>query len=67
MDYFDLAAIWDVTDYATIRLGVNNLTDEAPPLAGNKAGPSINGNGNTFPGFYDALGRYWFIGASIGF
>lgn len=67
VDYFDLAGIWDVTDYATIRLGVNNITDEAPPIAGNRAGPSINGNGNIFPGRYDALGRYWFIGASVGF
>jgi outer membrane receptor protein involved in Fe transport len=67
MDYFDLAAIWDVTDYATIRAGVNNLTDEEPPIVGSAAGPQDNGNGNTFPGAYDALGRYWFIGASIGF
>ena len=67
MDYFDLAAIWDVTDWATLRAGVNNLTDEEPPIAGNAAGPSINGNGNTFPGMYDALGRYWFVGVSVGF
>ena len=67
IDYFDLAAVWDVTDWATLRAGVNNLTDEEPPIAGNAAGPSINGNGNTFPGMYDALGRYWFVGVSVGF
>jgi outer membrane receptor protein involved in Fe transport len=67
VDYFDLSAIWDVTDFATIRAGINNLTDEEPPIAGSAAGSSINGNGNTFPGMYDALGRYWFIGASVGF
>jgi len=67
MNYVDLAAIWDVTEWATIRAGVNNVADKAPQIAGNAAGPSINGNGNTFPGMYDALGRYWFIGASIGF
>ena len=67
IDYFDLAAVWDVTDWATVRAGVNNLTDEEPPIAGNAASPSINGNGNTFPGMYDALGRYWFVGVSVGF
>ena len=65
--YFDLAAIWYYNDYTSIRVGVNNLFDKAPPLAGNAAGPSIAGNGNTFPGLYDALGRYWFVGVSVGF
>ena len=66
-NYVDIAGIWDVTDWATLRAGVNNVSDSSPPVAGNAAGPSINGNGNVFPGMYDALGRYWFIGASVGF
>ena len=66
-NYLDIAGIWDVTDWATLRAGVNNVADSAPPVGGNGAGPSINGNGNVFPGMYDALGRYWFVGASIGF
>ncbi len=65
--YFDLAAIWNYKEYTSLRVGVNNLFDTAPPLAGNAAGPSIAGNGNTFPGLYDALGRYWFVGVSVGF
>jgi outer membrane receptor protein involved in Fe transport len=57
-NYFDLSAIWDVTDTVTVRLGVNNLLDAAPPLW-------LSGdNGNTF-GSYDALGRYWFTGLSL--
>jgi len=67
INYFDLSALWDVTEWATVRAGINNLTDKAPPVAGNAAGPSNQGNGNTFPGMYDALGRYWFLGVSIGF
>jgi outer membrane receptor protein involved in Fe transport len=66
-NYVDIAGIWDVTDWATLRAGVNNVSDASPPVAGNAAGPSINGNGNVFPGMYDALGRYWFFGASVGF
>ena len=26
---------------------------------------TIGGNGNVFPGYYDALGRYWFVRASV--
>lgn len=66
-NYFDLAAIWNVTDYATIRAGVNNLTDEEPVFAGFNAGAGIQGNGNTFPGMYDALGQYWFLGGAVQF
>ena len=65
--YFDLAAIWDYTESISLRVGINNLFDKAPPIAGGAAGPSINGNGNTFPGLYDALGRYGFIGLSVDF
>ncbi len=67
MNYFDLSGSWDVTDYASVRLGVNNLFDEEPAFAGFNAGPSNNGNGNTFPGLYDALGQYWFLGGELKF
>ena len=68
IDYFDVAGIWDIFDEtASIRLGVNNVLDEEPPIAGGAAGPSNNGNGNVFPGMYDALGRYWYLGVTVGF
>ena len=64
-DYLDLSGIWDVTDMITIRAGIQNVTDEDPPWT--DAGPSIFGNGNTFAGAYDALGRYYFIGGTFQF
>lgn len=67
INYFDLAGSWDVMEGTSIRLGVNNVFDKQPPIAGNAAGPSINGNGNVFPGMYDALGRYMFVGVSVAF
>ena len=68
IDYFDLAGVWDIMDDTiSLRAGVNNIMDEEPPIAGNAAGPSINGNGNVFPGMYDALGRYYFLGATVRF
>ena len=65
--YFDLSAVWNATDNTQVRFGINNLFDEEPPIAGNGAGPSISGNGNTFPGMYDALGQYWFLAAGVTF
>ena len=50
-----------LNDKLRVRLGVNNVLDEAPPIIGvdNIAAPPT-GNGNTFPGVYDSLGRYLF-------
>ena len=33
-----------------------------PPIVGESGR-----GGNTFPGLYDALGRYWFVGVSVAF
>jgi outer membrane receptor protein involved in Fe transport len=65
--YIDLAAIWAFTDYASLRMGINNVFDREPPIPGQEAGPGISGNGNTFPGLYDVLGRYFFIGLTANF
>jgi outer membrane receptor protein involved in Fe transport len=61
--YFDLAAIWDITDWVSVRGGVNNILDEEPPITQN--GVTLRNNGNTYPGAYDALGQYWFLAASF--
>ena len=65
--YIDLAAIWDFRNNASLRIGINNLFDREPPIAGQEAGPSLSGNGGTFPGLYDVLGRYLFIGLTANF
>jgi len=64
-NYWDLGAIYQMNEEVTFRAGVQNVLDREPPLA--DGGPSIFGNGNTFPGTYDALGRYIFLGASMSF
>ena len=65
VSYIDLAGIWNVTEKIEVRAGVNNVFDQEPPIVGQAAGPSIFGNGNTFPGLYDALGRYWFAAVGL--
>jgi outer membrane receptor protein involved in Fe transport len=63
--YLDMSGIWDLNEMVTLRAGVQNVTDEDPPFT--DAGPSIFGNGNTFAGVYDALGRYYFVGGTFKF
>lgn len=62
--YFDLAATWQVLDNARLRVGVNNIFDNDPPLT---ASAGTTGNGNTYPQTYDALGRYFFLGLTANF
>ena len=64
-NYFDLAGSWAVTDYASVRMGINNIFDERPPYV--PQGVTARENGNTYPGTYPALGQYLFVGASLQF
>jgi outer membrane receptor protein involved in Fe transport len=61
----DIAGTWNYSDSLILRAGVNNLLDRDPPLVPN--GPSGEANGNTYPGQYDALGRYLFAGFTYTF
>lgn len=69
--YFDLTLTADIGDHFTWRLGATNILDRQPPLVTsstvNSACSSIVCNGNTYPGTYDALGRYIFTGITMNF
>jgi iron complex outermembrane recepter protein len=58
-DYFDLGASYDfsdgVLDGLQLRAGVENLTDEDPPIFPSYA------QGNTDPSQYDVLGRRYYL------
>ncbi len=61
--YFDLAATWRLGRRFEFRAGVNNLFDIDPPVVGlNSVGLFPVVNGNTYPGLYDSLGRFVFVG-----
>lgn len=66
-NYFDIAGNWQPKDNVNIRFGVNNVTDEDPPLSTNTHVGAGFGNGNTFPQVYDATGRYVFFGTTLDF
>jgi outer membrane receptor protein involved in Fe transport len=65
-NYLDLVANVTVHNNLNFRVGVNNVFDKDPPLAGSNL-PGTVGNGNTFPQVYDALGRFVFVGLSADF
>jgi outer membrane receptor protein involved in Fe transport len=66
MSYFDLTLTARVQQRLNLRLGVNNIFDKDPPLAGDFVS-QVTGNGNTYPQVYDALGRYLFAGFTVDF
>ncbi|MGL5838405.1 MAG: TonB-dependent receptor domain-containing protein [Sphingorhabdus sp.] len=65
-NYFDLLFSVPLKDTIGFRLGVNNILDNDPPLV-SQASLGGFGNGNVFPGTYDHLGRYVFVGLTADF
>ena len=64
-NYLDLTGTFNLYKNIRMELGINNLADKAPPIVTgvdcSTASPAgANCNGNTFPGVYDAMGRYLF-------
>jgi iron complex outermembrane recepter protein len=74
-NYIDLSATYTLMDRINLRAGVNNVFDNDPPRitsgngarAGSNLCPAGPCNGNTYPGTWDALGRYIWMGATIDF
>lgn len=64
-DYLDIAGSYTFLESYTVRLGINNVLDDDPPLSAQVG--SGAGNGNTYPQVYDALGRYVFMGLTAKF
>lgn len=63
--YFDLSAVWQVRPGVELRGGVNNIFDLEPPIVSEFVLAPPFGNGNTFTGMYDTLGRTVFVAATV--
>ncbi|MCY4013199.1 MAG: TonB-dependent receptor [Gammaproteobacteria bacterium] len=63
--YWDLTAEWRATDHLLATAGVSNLFDTDPQVSSDAG--TAPGNGNTFPAFFDALGRYMFVNVGVSF
>jgi iron complex outermembrane receptor protein len=69
-DVFDLTGSWDATANTTVRFGVQNLFDTPPVWTGGRSAADphpTNGSRVTEAGFYDILGRQYYIGAALNF
>ena len=77
-NYLDVQAMFNLYKGVRLQLGVNNIADKDPPIVTSGGSPygsdcptiTPNGsscNGNTFPGTYDALGRFIFAHISAQF
>jgi outer membrane receptor protein involved in Fe transport len=65
-DYVDLATVFRLRKGLQLRLGINNVLDRQPPLVvGNTPAGDTAFFGNTYPQWYDPLGRYMFATVSI--
>ena len=65
-NYFDLSGNVELLEGVAMRAGINNIFDKAPPAIAAGLLSSF-GNGNTYPGVYDAMGMNLFVGLTVDF
>ena len=66
-NYIDLAASWQITDWAKLKFGIANVTDEEAPFVETETGSTPYNSGNTYPSTYDVLGRVFTFGVTTKF
>jgi outer membrane receptor protein involved in Fe transport len=62
---FDLTGNWEISQTYQVRFGIENLLDEEPEITNINTAPApagSSGQGTTLPGYYDVLGRRYFVG-----
>ncbi len=66
-NYVDLNFAWDPTKNLRLTLSINNVGDLQPPVVGNTIATTTTNSGNTFPQWYDVIGRQYTLGARLKF
>lgn len=56
-DYLDLTGAWDINTALRVSFGVDNLTDQEPPIYSTP----LNADLNTDPNTFDTIGRRFFL------
>jgi outer membrane receptor protein involved in Fe transport len=65
-DYVDVTTAFSIKDGVELRLGINNVLDRQPPLIiSNTAAGDGPINANTYPEWYDPLGRFVFASVAV--
>ena len=62
-NYFDVTFGYDVSETVRVSLGLQNVTDEEPPVLTSTSSEQAN----TYPATYDPFGRRLFLGANLRF
>ena len=62
-NYFDATFAYDVSEMASVTVGVQNIFDEQPPVLTSTSSEQAN----TWPATYDPFGRRLFLGARLRF
>lgn len=65
--YVDMSAVWNVSRMIGLNVSANNVANKSPPIVGGSIGTAATNSGNTFPQYYDAVGRYVTFGATLKF
>ncbi len=66
-NYLDLFASYSYGEHTKFTFGIDNVTDEEPPVVGGEAGSTAFNSGNTFPSSYSPLGRILRAGVKFTF
>ena len=64
-DILDLTGSWEISQSYQLRFGIENLRDTDPEITNSNPTPDLTfttGAGTTLPGYYDVLGRCYFVG-----
>ena len=61
--YVDVSAKYAATENLLVTFGINNLFDDEPGYTSDAG--TAPGNGNTFPGYFDAFGQYIFLNVTL--
>lgn len=67
---FDLSGTFELNGTTSLRFGMDNVFDEDPVWTGARTAQDANpstGSGTTEAGFYDILGRTFYVGVSAAF
>jgi len=65
--YIDVKADWNVTKNMKVSLGIANLFDKKPPIVGSTIATTGTNSGNTFPQWYDVVGRAYTLAGQLRF
>lgn len=66
-NYIDLSMAWEPLKNLRLSLAINNALDKQPPVVGNTVATTTTNSGNTFPQWYDVVGRHYTVGARLKF